>query len=411
MKVRNFFVTGVFAVALAFFLSCSDTSGPDEPGTGGSNLGDSNSENFQIYLGGLTPFDGNGIIRIGVYDDRREEYKDFIPFGTVTNGKGTLDFSVEVPNNYLTPPEGFSSSISINPKNAKAFDTMVDNGIYLISGNRAYSLQQLYQSRGKYEVVFYMYAEQATTVKGSDSEQDCDEDGCDIIDMDMDLDLKQGWNAIYISGTESSSGAKVKFSTNPNTVNMSSIKWVAVHEGSAVDYGGADLGSIDPSANYCSLYYGLYCISMEELQMERDESCEELGGTPVRSCPITRDGYCKMVGNYCFESTDMECNYRNGTFSITKPSGCREDEYEDGFCKITGNYCFESTRDECNYGFNGTFSKNRPSNCKESEAPFCVDHDYGYCVPTQFFELMGESCSDLDGVVENSCPAGYEIWP
>jgi len=280
MKTSNIntLAIGIFAIALVIFFGCSDnSSGSEKP-----SLADL-AENFQVYMEDdcpgtcpFSPFAGNGVIRIGVYDmdDGDKIFKDFIPFGTVKKGKGTLDFSVEIPNIYLESDGTFSA-----------------DALYLISGNNAYSLEQYYESQTKYESVIYTY---------------------DI----------QGWSAIYSSATRNS----VKKSTDPSTVNLSSMKWQASYRGSATFFGGPDAGSIDPSyGDYCVFFGGARCVSIQELNEMYGYavSCEYVlgGGIPVHSCPETIDGYCTRNG-FCSPFNDRECNYWGGSFSLVKPPDC-----------------------------------------------------------------------------------------
>jgi len=285
--MKNTLAIGVFAVALFFSLGCSDDSSDSRK----PNLADL-AENFQVYMEDdcpgscpFSPFAGNGVIRIVVYD-MDGEYRDFIPFGTVKKGKGTLDFSVEIPLIYLETDKKFFA---------------VDK-FYLISGNNAYSLEQYYESKTKYEYVIYAYATQASA--------------------EPDLDISQGWNAIYASATRNS----VKMSTDPGTVSLSSMKWHASYRGSATFFGGPDAGSIDPSVgDYCD--FGSKCFSIQELSEMYGYavSCENAfgGGTPVHSCPETIDGYCTRSEDFCSPGNDRECNYWGGIFSIVKPPDCK----------------------------------------------------------------------------------------
>ncbi|MDR0516449.1 MAG: hypothetical protein LBH25_05320 [Fibromonadaceae bacterium] len=301
MKKCNFLAIGILTVV--FFLGCSDSSS----GSGKPSLTASNAENFQVYMEddcpgdcSFSPFAGNGVIRIGVYelDSEGKDFKDFIPFGAVKNGKGTLDFSVEIPLIYLESDD-FPSSMSISLKSAKVF--AVDE-LYLISGSSAYRLKQYYEYKTKYEYVIYTYATQAAT--------------------EPDLDISQGWNAIYASATRNS----VKMSTDPSTVNFGSMKWHASYRGSATFFGGPDTASID--YYYCDI--GPSCFSIQELSEEFGYavSCEVAfggHGIPVHSCPETIDGYCTRAEGWCSPSNDKKCNYWGGIFNPVKPPDCEWD--------------------------------------------------------------------------------------
>jgi hypothetical protein len=306
---------GIFAVALAFLLGCSDGSS----NSGEPNFTGSNAENFQVYMeddcpGNCTfsPFSGNGVIRIGIYEydtNYDKDFKKFLPFGTVKKGRGTLDFSVTT-----LEADDFPSSISVSPKNAKVF---IADELYLISGNKAYRLEQYYESQ-KYESIIYAYATQEATVKGSFTERGST--------VEFDLSMNQGWNAIYSSAMYySATKSSIKMSTDPGTVNLSSMKWYASYRGSASYYGGPDEASIDTSAgNYCD--FGNQCFSIQELNeiYGYAVSCEDAFGgmgTTVHSCPETIDGYCIIEGSCFKNSNDRECNHWDGNFSITKPSG------------------------------------------------------------------------------------------
>lgn len=307
--------------ALTFTASCSDNSGPEKP-----NLADY-AEDFQVYMEDdcpgtcpFSPFDGNGVIRIGVYDydaDGYAEFKDFIPFGVVDEGKGTLEFSAEIPGIYFGDDfsmkipyahfeNDFLSSISVSPRNAKVF---IADELYFISGYKAYSLVL----DNEYEVVTYAYATQAATLKGSFTEQG--------ITVELDLNVNKGWNAImYARATRNS----IKMSSDPSMVNLNSMKWRASGRGSATFYGGPDAGSIDHSqGDYCDFRHR--CISIQELHEEIGyaESCEDayISGTTVHSCPETIDGYC-IIFDFCSIDNDRVCNYWGGIFSIDMPPEC-----------------------------------------------------------------------------------------
>jgi hypothetical protein len=260
MKIRSFLAISVFASVLAVFWSCSNG------GDGYSNTNDVTG--FQIYLEDGSRYDESGVIRIDVYGTKKYEYIDI---GTVKNGIGTLDFSTNIPSEYHQSP--YPSSVSVSPSNAKGVEAF---SFYLISGNKAYKLQQ--RNKNETEYVFYLYVPQQVTVNGTEKEQG--------YSFEFDINAKPGWNAIY----NKVNWTKEKYSTNPSTVNLSGINWIASYEGPASKFGGPDTSAV----RY------VYCYESESYCWKYDvyDSIEE--------------GYAEE---------DCKWSFR-GTFSRSKPPNC-----------------------------------------------------------------------------------------
>jgi hypothetical protein len=261
-KMPNFLVIAVFV--LAVFFGCSDSS----PNSYDSN----NGKNFQIYQNG-NRYNGNGVIRVEVYDTKLREYK-YLDVGIVKGGLGTLENPVPrqyfyslshafgVPSGFITPPdaEGFSASY-----------------FYVISGNYAYELEP--------NVMTFLYVSQPSSAKGI--EEECQGSSCYA--HEYDIDAKSGWNAIYKNWIEA--GSKIKYSTS----SSETIEWNMYNAGSAYDYGGPYIpeGSFsDPL--YCVDHYLEECVYMLYLQ-ENGISCSGWSGVPMNYCP---DYYYNYYDDY-----------------------------------------------------------------------------------------------------------------
>jgi len=295
MKIRTFPAVVVLASVLWVLFSCSDG------GSTGSDTNDptdptQNASDFLIFLDDV-PFTGDGVIRLEVEGSMGYEYIDI---GTVKKGKGTIDFSKSISNDYLESMGNAPDGITVSPKNVK----LLDGTFYVISGDKAYSLVQMNEQDHTATGINYSYFSQAVTIKGT-AEQCNSYNIC--YTLKYDVDAKQGWNTIFVAATESTDKVSAIYSSDPSIVDLKKIKWTMDYEGSAEYYGGCD-GDCpqEPDNGYCVFHSAEQCIYMNYIHQYGDgATCSGVGGVHMTYCPYEDEP--EPDTSYCVDDENEEC--------------------------------------------------------------------------------------------------------
>ncbi|MDR2593595.1 MAG: hypothetical protein LBC87_02355 [Fibromonadaceae bacterium] len=209
---RRFLLVAIFGFALTFTFSCS--SGDD---TGGSIPF---NENSQIYnRDGRTLYKKNGIIEAygGMTCDDYEDCEWHVKVGSVTNGVVNLELDKAVPadkylKNFLDEEQ---SSCTSYPENIKIFgeEFVLTNG----NGNIIGGLMIYYEDEQVIESIFYAYFSKDGKI------------ACNSSKRTWNLDVKEGWNKIYLR-RYNNKGAIREYSTNNILTKEKELKWIIWEE-------------------------------------------------------------------------------------------------------------------------------------------------------------------------------------
>ena len=345
--MKRFFLIAFFAISVAVFFACST-----DAGTGGSGLF---GEEFQIYLNEYPDkYNGNGTIRVKLCNENSGEC-DYLDAGAAREGMGNLNLPSNVAEEYLSPPEedDFPVTITTSPKDAKG----ATGYLYLISGNKAYSLEQT----SKEGSVSYIYFAQATTAKGSGTENDFGY----TMEYNLNVNAKRGWNAIYTNCVFPDKDKMIvncETSTSPSKVNLNDMHWIIQEVGSAAYYGGPE------STNASSSSSGANNVS----------SSSEGAGSGAY-CVI--HDYETCISDPQYTSNPAYCGYMEG---------------------VLMDYCPSSY-----------YNYDTPSSSSGGvvSGDYCVDNYYEECVPIEILNQYEVSCFEWGDEIKSSCPSGYDIYP
>jgi hypothetical protein len=216
-KKSNRFVLGCLlpGLMLALFLGC-DNGNDNEPG------GDTPIEvpvtGVQVYLQSqdesTSEYTGSGVVKISYYNEE-EQSTQTLDAGKIEEGKLTLKLPESVPEEALELME--EEGVTISPADIKILEVY---GFDVFVGNTfSYSL---YYEKGE-NMIMYFYSSEAAKVTGTSIYKSKDEDWTDT--ETYNLDLKKGWNAVYMHYEEKGNTETSTFTTDGSGM-PSGMKWV-----------------------------------------------------------------------------------------------------------------------------------------------------------------------------------------
>jgi len=194
-------LAATFGLALAFTFSCS--SGDDGGGGGGG-------QNSQLYdKDGTTPRNISGTIRLKGTS---------INIGSVKNGAVNIDLPATMPSDYLSSfiYKGHETACSY-PADMKVFIAIDEDEMFqLISGNELLGrLTFRHSDEQIYETIFYLYSSIAGKIT------------CYLLDdgteSNIDLNIKERWNNIYVHRDKNTEPRQAKWSTN--NIVTKELRW------------------------------------------------------------------------------------------------------------------------------------------------------------------------------------------
>jgi len=213
---RRFLLAAIFGFALTFTFSCSS----DDDTGGGDGQGGSFNENSQVYnRNGRSIYKGNGIVDAygGMTCDDYEDCEWHVKVGSVTNGVVNLELDKAVPaDEYLKDfLDGEQRSCTSYPENIKIFgeEFVLTNG----NGNIIGGLMIYYEDEQVIESIFYAYFSKDGKI------------ACNSSKRIWNLDVKKGWNKIYLHRYNNKGGIR-EYSTNNILTIEKKLKWIIWEE-------------------------------------------------------------------------------------------------------------------------------------------------------------------------------------
>jgi len=386
MRTKVFFSAAFFALAFTMFHSCSEGG---NSGSGNDPIetppgGEYSEMNFQIYDEDFSQYRGNGVIRLALYNYNLSR-SEYIDVGTIANGLGTLTLPASISDWYLYAlVNDLPNYISVSPGDVKVADPY----FYAISGSNAYCLEL--RSEDYSENVFYEYFSKSAKISGTDSDE--------YMIINYNINAGKGWNLLHMNCNRSTNSCNIgAISTKP-----SGVKWVMEYCGDADSHGGGS--NIGPSSSSSTPSGGN--SSSSSIGTGSNSSSSSAGNTTGSWCVDHYWEECTNDPDYT--ASVNACANWEGVLEDSCPANYdKYDINEESInCEING-VCWEQVPVSICAEYNGT------PGCTPYEyiGDYCVLHEDRECIPLYYVENNGYSCvNDLEGVVMDSCPAGYDEW-
>jgi hypothetical protein len=230
--------TAILAFAITFTLNACGGSNddPDDPGNDPNNPNNGGgvpfNENSQVYnyhygendvIHIDDAYNGNGIIKIIIWDEDRKNILESVNAGSVTSGIVALNLPPTIPSNYLT-------YISLEEVGC-ADDTheiyAVDVDGFTLANNDGEDIGRigvLYRDERITEGIIYWYFSKAGKLICNYEQS---QEGRNNSTLSMDIDAKAGWNKIYYHwDNDSNYAGRVKAGkTTTKNILTKELKW------------------------------------------------------------------------------------------------------------------------------------------------------------------------------------------
>lgn len=202
----------------------SDQGGQNDQG--GSVVVETNA---QVYNRDDSAYSGSAPVYIEVYNEITKE-SAYLPAGDITGGKLTFSLPASINDKYLmdsaTVSEISGVQITVTPASVK----IGSGSLYVYYDGDYKYLSYTKETKDEWSEIQYLYLSEAAKVTGSHSD--------DYFTSIVNINGTRGWNRIYASGKETSTGYTATATSDLS--NVSGLKWYVDIFSSEYEDGGSD---------------------------------------------------------------------------------------------------------------------------------------------------------------------------
>jgi hypothetical protein len=223
----------------------------DDPKPDTSGGGSVSETNAQVYWADGKQYTGNGTVRVLYWpEDGPSEVVGTV--GTVTGGKLTLNLTSSIPSRYLVKASDWTaqtSGITVTPSDVLLFTSSSFYLFYDESSNQYNGIHLEKNTGNTDDSVQYMYFSKAARITGTVSyTYEADRETTVTATQTLDMDVKGGWNKVYISSTRN--GNKETATVTTNLSNLpSGLTWTIPRDSPSGDDSGDNNDSNNNGGN------------------------------------------------------------------------------------------------------------------------------------------------------------------